>query len=266
MQEAVITGIGIQDRGLSYGEACFETMRVIKGRIFAWEAHLERLCRGLAAFELECPENLLPRCLEESEKAGDDVLLRLTVSGGETERGLLSEGERQVQVHIQVWPYRHPSHAFELRTLYWPVSGLSRIAKFTADYAYTIRLLHQARRDGLLTDGESALFTHQGELLCMETANILLRVDGEWLTPDSEAVLPGVIRGALLDAGPVRACRCPVECLQACEAMAVCNSAYFLRPVARVNGRMLDMHAACFAPLLKVLRSRPGVPENLSCP
>jgi 4-amino-4-deoxychorismate lyase len=265
-QEAAITGVSIQDRGLLYGEACFETMRVIKGCIFGWEMHLVRLRRGLAAFELECPENLLQRCLVEAEKTGSDVLLRLTVSGGEAARGLLAQGERQAQVHIQTWAYQPACHAFELRTLHWPLSGLSRIAKFTADYAYTIRLLHQAHRDGLLIDTEAALFTLQDELLCMETANVLLLVNGEWLTPDSDAVLPGVVRGALLDAGVLRACRCPLDWLQACEAMAVCNSGYFLRPVARVNGRMLDVHAARFAPLVAALRGRPGVPGNLSCP
>lgn len=249
-----------------YGEACFETMRVIGGRIFAWEKHLARLRRGLAAFELECPGNLLPLCLAAGEKEGSDVLLRLTVSGGEAPRGLLAEGCRQARVHIQAWAYRPASHAFELRTLHWPLTGLSRIAKFSADYAYTIRLLHKARRDGLLGESELALFTLEDELLCMETANILLLVNGHWLTPDSESVLPGVVRDTLLDAGVLNACRCPLDWLQGCEAMAVCNSGYFLRPVARVNGRMLDTHTVHFAPLVAALRGRPGVPRNLSCP
>ncbi len=266
-QEVAITGTGIQDRGLLYGEACFETMRVVEGRIFAWEAHLARLRRGLAAFELTCPEDLLPRCLAAAEGVGDDdALLRLTASGGEAQRGLLVPGERQARVHIQAWAYRPVSHAFELRTVAWPLTGLSRVAKFTADYAYTIRLLHQARRGGLLGEAESALFTLGGDLLCMETANILLLVNGQWCTPDSEMVLPGVVRGALLEAGVVYARRCPTGWLQACEAMAVCNSGYFLRPVSRVNGRRLDTHAAHFSPLVDALRGQAGVPEGLSCP
>jgi len=238
-------------------------MRVIKGEIFAWQGHVDRLRQGLAAFELECPSGLLARCIQTAKEAGEDVLLRLTVSGGEAPRGLLVDEKRQPQVHIQAWPYRPLSHALALHTLDWPLGGMARTAKFTGDYAFTIRLLHRARREGTLPEGEQALFTHQGELLGMETANILLLLDGEWLTPDSEALLPGVVRGALLDAGVVRACQCPVDWLQVCDAMAVCNSGCFVRPVAKVNGRSLDVHADRFVSLLEVLRGKPGVPAQL---
>jgi len=238
-------------------------MRVIKGEIFAWQAHVDRLRQGLAAFELECPSGLLPRCIQAAKEAGEDALLRLTVSGGEAPRGLLVDGERQPQVHIQAWPYRPVSHALALHTLDWPLGGMARIAKFAADYAYTIRLLHQARREGTLPEGDQALFTHQGDLLCMETGNIMLLLDGEWVTPDSEALLPGVVRGALLEAGVLRACRCSVDYLPMCEAMAVCNSGCFVRPVAKINGRQLDVRADRFVSLVEALQGKPGVPAQL---
>jgi branched-subunit amino acid aminotransferase/4-amino-4-deoxychorismate lyase len=238
-------------------------MRVIKGKIFAWEAHLTRLQQGVAAFGLACPEGLLPSCLEAAQTAGEDALLRLTLSGGQAPRGLIPDGERQVAVHIQVWPYHPASEPLTLRSVHWPLTGMSRIAKFTADYAFTIRLLHQARHAGLLGQNEQALFTRDDEILCMETANILLLVNGEWLTPDTEAALQGVVRQALLESSALRACRCPVDWLLACDAMAICNSGSFIRPVASVNGRRLDVHPDRFTILLDVLRGRQGVPEHL---
>jgi len=260
-----MTGEIAADRGLLLGEACFETMRVVQGEIFAWQAHHDRLCRGLAAFGLDCPDGLLPRCLAAAGETGDDALLRLTVSGGEAPRGLMVPAERLPQVHIQAWPYQAASQELALRTLHWPLSGMARIAKFTADYAFTIRLLHQARHAGQLSEDEQALFTLGDELLCMETANILISIDGEWRTPDSDAVLPGVVREVLLTSGSVTACACPLEWLLACDAMAICNSGCFIRPVASVNGRRLDTHAGHFAPLLDALRGQPGVPGNLAC-
>ncbi len=238
-------------------------MRVIRGEIFAWDAHLARLQQGLAAFGLACPEGLLPRCLEAAETAGEDVLLRLTISGGVAPRGLIPDGERQTEVHIQAWPYHPASEPLALRTLHWPLSGMARIAKFTADYAFTIRLLHQARHAGQLGEHEQALFTLGDDVLCMETANILLLLNGEWLTPDSDALLPGVVRQALLESGVLRACRCPVDWLQVCDAMAICNSGSFIRAVASVNGRRLDVHPDQFAALLDALRGRQGVPEHM---
>ncbi|OIO69794.1 MAG: hypothetical protein AUJ58_04880 [Zetaproteobacteria bacterium CG1_02_55_237] len=240
-------------------------MRVIKGEIFVWDAHLARLQQGLTAFGLACPQDLLPRCLEAAEEVAEDALLRLTLSGGVAPRGLMTSSERSPQVHIQAWPYHPATEPLVLRTLHWPLLGMARIAKFTADYAFTIRLLHQARHAGQIGENEQALFTLGDDLLCMETANILLLVNGEWLSPDSDALLPGVVRAALLESGALRACRCPVDWLQVCDAMAICNSGCFIRPVTVVNGRRLDVHAGRFAVLLDALRGRKGVPEDILC-
>lgn len=253
------------DRGLLYGEACFETMRVIGGRIFAWDAHLDRLRRGLAAFGLDCPEGLLQRCLDAAAGSGSDALLRLTVSGGEAPRGLLVGGQRVPSVHIQAWPYKQANTPLALRSLHWPMGGVARLAKFTSDYACTIRLLHQARRAGLLAEGEAALFTQDNELLCMETGNILISIDGQWYTPDHLAVLPGVVRNTLLESGAVKACPCPLEWLLGCDAMAVCNSGCFIRPVAMVDGRRLVTDFFHFAALLDALHGRSGIAENILC-
>jgi len=116
------------DRGLLYAEACFETVRVVRGAIFRWPAHEARLSRGLAQFGLPCPADLLSRCLQAAEKTADDALVRLTVSGGTSPRGLLPENTRQPQVHVQAWPYRQPTQAIHLRTLRWPLGGMAPVA------------------------------------------------------------------------------------------------------------------------------------------
>jgi len=260
-----MTSEHILDRGLLYGEAVFETMRVVDGQVFAWQEHLARLTRGLAAFGLDCPAGLQTACLEAAGNTGPDAMLRLTVSGGEAPRGLLVAGEREPCVHIQAWPYHAPGEALRLRSLHWPHGSMARIAKFTADYGFTIRLLHQARHAGLLAENEKALFTHEDELLCMETGNILIRVDGAWFTPDSGAVLPGVVRQTLLEAGAIQPADCKADWLLACEALAVCNSGCFIRPVASVDGRKLQTQAHLFGGLVEALRGRPGVPEDVLC-
>ena len=255
----------IADRGLLYGEACFETMRVINGVIFAWDAHLARLTRGLDAFGLHCHENLLPACLDAAAEVGADAMLRLTVSGGEAPRGLMPDAQRQPAVHIQAWPSVAPTQALVLRSLHWPAGGMARIAKFTSDYAFTIRLLHQARHAGLLAESEAALFIQDEEVLCMETGNILISINGQWYPPQHASVLPGWVRDALLASGVVQACACPTDWLLACDALAVCNSGCFIRPVAMLDGRQLATDACHFNPLVDVLRGRPGVPEEVLC-
>ncbi len=48
----------IEDRGLLYAEACFETFRVVNGAIFSWREHEKRLRLGLSLFGLALPHGL----------------------------------------------------------------------------------------------------------------------------------------------------------------------------------------------------------------
>ncbi len=251
------------DRGLLYAEACFETVRIVRGEVFRWPAHVARLRRGLAQFDLRCPEELLPLCLHAAADVGDDALVRLTISGGLSERGLLPENKRKPHTHVQAWPYRQSAQAIALRSLRWSPGCLARNAKFTADYAATIRVLHQARQDGLLAQDEQGLFIYNDEIMATETANILIHVNGRWFTPNADAVLPGIVREALLESACIELARCPLDWLAVCDAMAVCNSGCFVRAVASIDGRSLTTSAELFSGLVEPLQGQTGVPDGL---
>ena len=47
--------ISVFDRGLLYGDAVFETVRVYAGRPFRWDAHQRRLARTLKRLSIELP-------------------------------------------------------------------------------------------------------------------------------------------------------------------------------------------------------------------
>lgn len=242
------------DRGLMYGEACFETLRVLRGAIFRWPAHLARLSVGAAAFGWVPPagEPLRAACLSAAGRVGEDALVRLTLSGGQAPWGLASRGEPEI--HIQAMPYAHPVGNLYLRSAPWPFPVRERPAKFTADYADTLRAMAHWRRAGLLAEGEQALACADGRILGGISANVLLYRDGRWLSPETgPGVLPGIVRQALIEAGVVHACPCPKTWLADCEAMAMSNAGAFVRPVAAIDGRDLDSDEARFAPLWRAL-------------
>jgi len=255
----------VKDRGLLYGEACFETFRVIDGTIFDWVGHEARLRLGFGLFGLDLPDGLEQRCLEEVNKRGSDVLVRITVTGGMASRGLLPKSERNVGVYIQSWLYEPRTEDIHLRTVTWPLPLYPRRAKLTADYAQTIRGLHDLKDRGLLAEDEEALICDADMLYSATTSNILLLVDGVWLTPDADVVVPGVVRDALLKAGVARACPCPHDLAESCEAIALTNSGWFVRPVASINGRKLSTDGTSFDILYSALRGRAGVPPRLPC-
>ncbi|MDX8402142.1 MAG: aminotransferase class IV [Mariprofundaceae bacterium] len=249
-------------RAMAYAEAVFETFRVLNGRVFALEAHIARMRKGLAAFGF-APSWMAVRqvfgdAVCEAGKQGEDTLVRLTLGGGDAERGL---GERAPLVGwlqidappASVAPAR--LHRFVLR------GGMpTRTAKFPGDYAWFLRRWHQAGRPHA---PESLLLVNgRGRVLGGTVANVLIFRKGCWFTPRAGAgVLPGVVRGFLVREGLVKPCACPAAWLDDCDAMALTNSGAFIRPVAVLDGRTLAVGVEAFDPLWTALRGQPGVPR-----
>jgi D-alanine transaminase len=45
--------IPVEDRGFTFGDGIYEVVRVIEGRIFAWDAHASRMADGLAGLRID---------------------------------------------------------------------------------------------------------------------------------------------------------------------------------------------------------------------
>ncbi|MGY8916211.1 MAG: aminotransferase class IV [Flavobacteriales bacterium] len=54
-----------ENRGLKYGDALFETIRVVNGKIFFWEDHYLRLMASMRIMRMEIPMNFTMEYLEE---------------------------------------------------------------------------------------------------------------------------------------------------------------------------------------------------------
>lgn len=91
--EAVIP---VSDRGFLYGDGLFETLRVVRGHPFRWEAHLARLSRGAGVLRLRVPlppGDLLAGVHRLVELNGlPDGILRLTLTRGSGPRGYSPRG------------------------------------------------------------------------------------------------------------------------------------------------------------------------------
>jgi len=221
------------DRGLAYAESCFETFRVIDGAIFDWPGHWSRLGLGLSEFGIllpqGCDEEVLFACLREAGQSSPDALVRLSVGGGVAGWGLLAQAVEPI-IYIQTMPYVWHSNAMRLRLQTWPFPVKKKIAKFTADYADTLRALHGQKQLQIL-------FERDQLVLATATANVAFFRDGCWFTPPSEVgVLPGRVRHFFLQEHLMREQDCPVSYLDDCEAMVVCNSGVFVQPVICVQG------------------------------
>ena len=57
--------ISVTNRGFAYGDAVFETIRVINGKIMFWEDHYFRLMASMRIMRMEIPRNFSPEFLED---------------------------------------------------------------------------------------------------------------------------------------------------------------------------------------------------------
>ncbi|MDX1463075.1 MAG: aminotransferase class IV [Marinirhabdus sp.] len=82
LQKSSESTISFMNRGLHYGDAVFETIRVSAGKVLFWEDHYFRLMAAMRIMRMEIPMQFTPEFLEEE-------LLKTTkhtASGGQTFR------------------------------------------------------------------------------------------------------------------------------------------------------------------------------------
>lgn len=249
------------ERGLAYAEACFETFRVIDGACFEWHRHLHRLSIGLASYGIELSGSdgaaLQERVFREAAEVGSDTLVRITVCGGNSAWGLTSSSD-ELTAYIQIHPFTPSTDGIDLNLHEWPFPLREKQAKFTSDYAETLRALKGLR-------DTHVIFEQKGFLIAAATANILLFRSGQWWTPSATAgVLPGVIRSHLIDRSVVRECDCPVNWLRESEALALCNSGFIISRVAAITDiNVFDIDHPAYRTLTNALAGEAGMPKDL---
>ena len=84
--------ISVFDHGLLYGDGVFEGIRVYSGRIFEWQAHLDRLYESAMVIRLEIPMTAdeITAAVEKTVEANGitDGYIRLVVTRGVGTLGL----------------------------------------------------------------------------------------------------------------------------------------------------------------------------------
>jgi len=256
----------VLDRGIGYGEACFETFRVIEGEVFALDQHFSRLADGLQSFGILLSkgnmESIRAQAIEHAAGIADDVLVKVTVTGGIAEWGLIRNRDQQPEVYIQCMPYVPTFQKIMLSTVEWPYATELKQAKFSSDYALSLRATKQWEGEGL-SEKMTPLICKNGLVLSGLTTNVLLYREGSWHTPDESngGVLQGVVRNELVAASVLTLSDCPVLWLDDCEAIGFTNSGVFIQPASMVNSRKLNREHQAFEMLYQVLRDKPGMPK-----
>ncbi|MCK5564738.1 MAG: aminotransferase class IV family protein [Planctomycetes bacterium] len=195
--------VSANDSGFLYGMGLFETMRCNNGKVFAVDAHMERLFNSAKELEMdntytkEYVKDAIGKTLEANELT--DARLRLTLTGGPmgnevpestllitaTEFVPYPQEYYQKGVTVVLTDRRQNAH-----------DSLNRHK--TTNYFARLLALNEARKKKA---GEALWFSTENFLAEGCISNVFVVKDGVVQTPGLDTpVLPGIMRGTVIEA------------------------------------------------------------------
>ena len=244
--------IDVTDRGLSYGDGLFETLKVQNGRPKLWQMHIERLCNGCNRLQIPLPDLAALRRDVDTviNNSGANLVLKLLVTRGRGQRGYAYSGTETPTVIVMSAPeYRVDASDYQqgVRAIICQ-TRLSHNAKL-AGIKHLNRLeqvLARAEwRDPLIREGimlDDAGFVIEGTM-----SNILIEKQGVLYTPQlSRAGVCGVMRRKVIEtlhAEHLPVCVKDITAaeLLAADSVAICNALLGVMPLSQIDNTVFPV-------------------------
>jgi 4-amino-4-deoxychorismate lyase len=197
-----LNAIGVEDRGLQYGDGVFESALLARGRARFLEQHLRRLALGCECLGIVAPDPALLRSdVQRLSGSAERAVLKIVVTRGIGPRSYRPSPRSKTTRIVALYPAPAPPPATRL-ALRWCETRLGRNARL-AGIKHLNRLeqvLAQAEWDDeTIVDG--LMLDTEGELVSGTASNVFLVREGMLVTPDLRfcGVL-GIMRAEVLRA------------------------------------------------------------------
>ena len=191
--------ISINDIGVLRCYSVFESLRTYNHRPFHLAEHLERLYRSAILIEMEIPwsSKQLADIVREiiARNTYQHAAIRLLVTGGESEDGILPSGNPLLVVLITPLGERDMEQfAKGCKLITTKLQRVSPEAK-TANYVAAVRALKEALRRNAV----DALFVNEREHVLEATRSNFFIFRGDTLVTPRRGILIGVTRNVVLE-------------------------------------------------------------------
>lgn len=242
--------VPIFDRGFTYGDGLFETMRIYRGKAFALDLHIQRMRIGAEELAIPFPDGIkaiIPELIKRNDlsRCGGSIRITLTrgMDSGHAKRdsGLLPPVNPSPTVVIVARPLdpkvkerqREGVKATFLEglkpSLPW-IKSLNRLPHILGAV--------EANRRGV---DEGLFVTKDGEILEGTVSNIFI-VDNDLLkTPPLGGILPGITRRFILELARRLGLSCQETSImkgdmEGCQEAFLTNSLLEVAPLIMVDG------------------------------
>lgn len=257
LPDATAPAVSVTDHGLTVGDGVFEAVKVVGGRPFALDRHLERLHRSARGLGLpEVDEDAVRRGIAAVLEGEPHPLgrLRITVTGGPAPLGSGRGGAAPTMVVVldamTAWP-----DTTSVATVPYPRNERGALAGLkTTSYAENVVALAAARERG----ASEAIFANLAGHLCEGTgSNVFYVLDGELRTPTlASGCLAGVTRALVLEWYGGREVDEPIEVLERASEVFLASTTRDVQAVVRWNERELPAPGPVTTAVREVWRQR----------
>ncbi|MFC7051778.1 aminotransferase class IV [Hansschlegelia quercus] len=239
----------LADRGLTLGDGLFETIAVFGGEPALLANHLDRMMAAAEEIRLPLDRVMLEAEVKALAGQGGDRVIRLTATRGAGARGLAIPENGATTVIASSSPYPQgvvgaPIRLATVSVRRNPTSFTSR-AK-TLCYLDNVLAFDEAKRAGA---DDALMLSAGGSAACTSMANLFMVNDKLLVTPPlSEGVLPGIVRGLVLELAtelglePEERLVAPGELAMA-DVVFATNSVRLVMPVTSMDGRSMGNDA-----------------------
>lgn len=255
--DATTPAVPVTDHGLTVGDGVFEAVKVVDGRPFALDRHLERLHRSARGLGLpDVDEDAVRRGIAAVLEGEPLALgrLRITVTGGPAPlgsgRGDAAPTLIVVLDSMSAWP-----ESTKVATVSYPRNERGALAGLkTTSYAENVVALAEARQRG----ASEAVFANLAGHLCEGTgSNVFYVLDGELRTPTlASGCLAGVTRALVLEWYGGREVDEPIEVVERASEVFLVSTTRDVQAVSHWNDRELPAPGPVTAEAREVWRRR----------
>jgi len=253
----------VTDRGLNYGDGVFRTLRVARHEPVAWQAHMTRLRHDCERLLLPFPDATLLRTeARHLFRQRAQGVLKIVITRGSGGRGYAPAGADTPRRILSAHALPEPVEQLQL------MPAAVRLARqpALAGVKHLNRLEQVLARQECAQRGvaDALMLDSAGFVIATTMRNLLLRIDGRWLTPAlTQAGVAGATRARIMGAlaGSNSAVRTMELTLDACrhaDAAIACNSVGGAVPVTRLADRYLPYSFAMAARCRRLLAATAG--------
>jgi 4-amino-4-deoxychorismate lyase len=239
------TTIDVRNRGLHYGDGCFETMLVVDGRLRSVTRHLARLQRGLQVLGITAPDFVWLQAqlqVAAASESGPGIVKLIVTRGSAMARGYKPQVGERATVIISRHAWSPPP-----ATLQVEISGVSMgHNRLLAGIKHLNRLEQVMAQQQLGPECDEVIMQDQaGHAICGSMTNLFIVTASGLLTPRLDLCgVAGIMRSLAMDGAralsiPIAEADVPLPQLLAAPGLWLCNVRLGVRAVTRLAGREL---------------------------